>query len=44
MLSVPLGHPFWKLPPPQKMEECQIALEHFTVTGGLMCAAALTAA
>ncbi len=42
-LSIPLGHPFWTFPPPKRMEEFQIALEHVTVIGGLMCAAALLA-
>lgn len=42
-LSIPLGHPFWKFPPPRKIEEMQIALEHLTVIGGLMCATALLA-
>ncbi|TRW14480.1 DoxX family protein [Glacieibacterium frigidum] len=41
-LSIPLGHPFWKYPPPKNMEEFQIALEHVAVVGGLMCAAVLT--
>ncbi|MGE8500572.1 MAG: DoxX family protein [Pseudomonas sp.] len=42
LLSIPLGHAFWKLQPPKKMEEFQIALEHVGMIGGLMCAAALT--
>lgn len=42
-LSIPLGHPFWRYDPPEKMEEFQIALEHLAVIGGLMCAAILTA-
>ena len=42
LLSIPLGHAFWKLEPPKKMEEFQIALEHVGIIGGLMCAAALT--
>ena len=42
LLSVPLGHAFWKLQPPKKMEEFQIALEHIGIVGGLMCAAVLT--
>ena len=41
-LSIPLGHPFWKFLPPKRMEEMQIALEHFALIGGLMAAAALT--
>lgn len=42
LLSIPLGHAFWRYPPPRKMEEFQIALEHLAVIGGLMCAAILT--
>lgn len=41
-LSIPLGHAFWRYPPPKKMEEFQLALEHLAVIGGLMCAAILT--
>jgi transmembrane protein len=41
-LSIPLGHPFWKFQRPKRMEEMQIALEHFALIGGLMAAAALT--
>ena len=42
LLSIPLGHPFWRYPQPKRMEEFQIALEHLAVIGGLMCAASLT--
>lgn len=42
LLSIPLGHAFWRYPPPKKMEEFQIALEHLAVIGGLMGAAILT--
>ncbi|WP_426126068.1 DoxX family membrane protein [Pararhizobium sp. PWRC1-1] len=42
-LSIPLGHQFWRFQPPKRMEEMQIALEHFALIGGLMAAAALTA-
>lgn len=42
LLSIPLGHAFWTYQPPKKMEEFQIALEHFAVIGGLMGAAILT--
>lgn len=41
ILSIPLGHPFWRFDPPRKMEEFQIAVEHLAVVGGLMCGAAL---
>ena len=42
LLSIPLGHAFWRYAPPKKMEEFQIALEHLAVIGGLMGAAILT--
>jgi transmembrane protein len=42
ILSIPLGHPFWRFQPPKRMEEFQIAWEHLAVVGGLMCAASLT--
>ncbi|MHC8407471.1 DoxX family protein [Pseudomonas sp. TMB3-21] len=42
LLSIPLGHAFWRYPPPRKMEEFQLALEHLAVIGGLMGAAILT--
>lgn len=42
LLSIPLGHAFWRYQPPRKMEEFQIALEHLAVIGGLMGAAILT--
>jgi transmembrane protein len=41
---MPLGHPFWRYGSPKRMEEFQIALEHFAVIGGLMCAAILSLA
>jgi len=42
LLSIPLGHAFWRYQPPKKMEEFQIALEHLALIGGLMSAAILT--
>lgn len=42
-LSILLGHPFWRFSGPKRMEHFQVALEHVTVIGGLMCAAALLA-
>lgn len=42
-LCVPLVHPFWKSPPPKNMSDLQMAMEHLTVIGGMMCAAALLA-
>lgn len=43
LLSIPLGHPFWRFPQPKRMEELQIALEHLALIGGLMCASVTTA-
>lgn len=42
ILSIPLGHAFWKYDQPKRMAEFQIAMEHLGVTGGLMCAAVVT--
>lgn len=42
LLSIPLGHPFWKFEEPKKTHEFQIALEHVTVVGGLLMAAILS--
>lgn len=42
LLSIPLGHPFWKFAEPRKSHEFQIALEHVTVVGGLVLAAILS--
>lgn len=42
LLSIPLGHAFWKYDQPKRMAEFQIAMEHIGVTGGLMCAAVVT--
>lgn len=42
LLSIPLGHAFWKFQPPQRMAEFQIAQEHVALVGGLACAAALS--
>ena len=42
LLSIPLGHAFWRFDNPKRMEEFQIALEHVGMIGGLACAAALT--
>lgn len=42
LLSIPLGHPFWRFEEPRKTHEFQIALEHVTVVGGLLMAAILS--
>ncbi|HCM9210345.1 TPA: DoxX family protein [Enterobacter roggenkampii] len=36
LLTIPVGHPFWKFSEPQRTQEFHIALEHITVIGGLM--------
>ncbi|MCM7569592.1 DoxX family protein [Enterobacter roggenkampii] len=36
LLTIPVGHPFWKFSEPQRTLEFHIALEHITVIGGLM--------
>lgn len=36
LLTIPLGHPFWKFSEPKRTQEFHIALEHITVIGGLM--------
>ena len=42
ILTIPIGHPFWKYPEPKRTHEFHIALEHVTVVGGLMMAAILS--
>lgn len=42
VLSIPIAHPFWKFDGEKGMYEFQIALEHITVVGGLMIAAAIS--
>lgn len=42
LLTIPLGHPFWKFDEPKRTHEFHIALEHVTVVGGLMLAAILS--
>lgn len=42
LLTIPIGHPFWKFDGAKKDEEFHIALEHITVVGGLMLAAILS--
>lgn len=42
LLSIPLGHPFWKFEEPRKTFEFQVALEHVTLVGGLLMAAILS--
>ncbi|MCJ8161255.1 DoxX family protein [Acinetobacter zhairhuonensis] len=42
LLTIPLGHAFWKFDEPQRTSEFHIALEHISLIGGLMIAAALS--
>jgi uncharacterized membrane protein YphA (DoxX/SURF4 family) len=42
LLTIPLGHPFWKFQEPKRTHEFHIALEHVTVVGGLMLAGILS--
>ncbi|MFY1708771.1 DoxX family protein [Tritonibacter scottomollicae] len=42
VLCIPIAHPFWKFEGEKGMYEFQIALEHITVVGGLMIAAAIS--
>ena len=35
LLTIPVGHPFWKFSEPQRTQEFHIALEHITVIGGV---------
>lgn len=42
-LTIPIAHAFWAVPEAQKMPEFFIVLEHISLVGGLMVAAALGA-
>lgn len=42
ILTIPIGHPFWKFHEPKRTHEFHIVLEHVTVVGGLMLAAILS--
>lgn len=42
ILTIPIGHPFWKFEEPKRTHEFHIVLEHFTVVGGLMLAAIIS--
>lgn len=41
-LTIPAAHPFWQMPEPQRTFEFYIVLEHISLIGGLMTAAALS--
>lgn len=40
-LTIPIAHPFWSMPEPQRTFEFYIVLEHISLIGGLMVAAVL---
>lgn len=42
LLTIPVGHPFWKFEEPKRTHEFHIALEHVTVVGGLILAGILS--
>ncbi|GAA0324857.1 DoxX family protein [Psychrobacter aestuarii] len=42
LLTIPIGHPFWKFDEPKRTHEFHIVLEHITVVGGLMLAGILS--
>ncbi|MCA1440420.1 DoxX family membrane protein [Ensifer sp. IC4062] len=42
ILCIPIGHPFWKFDEPKRTHEFHLVLEHITVVGGLMLAAAIS--
>ena len=42
LLTIPLGHAFWKFDEPKRTSEFHIALEHISLIGGLMLATVLS--
>lgn len=40
-LTIPIAHPFWNMPEPQRTLEFYVVLEHISLIGGLMVAAVL---
>ncbi|MCC8392330.1 DoxX family protein [Paraburkholderia sp. MMS20-SJTR3] len=42
LLTIPFGHAFWTFAEPRRTEELHIALEHISVSGGMLIAAILT--
>lgn len=40
-LTIPIAHPFWSMAEPQRTFEFYVVLEHVSLIGGLMVAAAL---
>lgn len=43
LLTIPIAHAFWRVPEDQRLPELFIVLEHISIIGGLMVAAALGA-
>ena len=41
VLTVPIAHALWRMPEPQRTFEFHVVLEHVSLIGGLMVAAAL---
>lgn len=41
-LTIPIAHPFWQMPEPQRTFEFYVVLEHVSLIGGLMVAAILS--
>lgn len=42
LLTIPIGHAFWRYPEPKRTHEFHLVLEHITVVGGLLLAAILS--
>lgn len=41
-LAIPIAHPFWQMSEPNRTFEFYVVLEHISLIGGLMVAAALS--
>jgi len=41
-LAIPIAHPFWQMSEPNRTFEFYVVLEHISLIGGLMIAAALS--
>ncbi len=42
LMTIPVGHPFWKYNGEKRTEALHVSLEHITVVGGLVLAAILS--
>ncbi|WP_069353319.1 DoxX family protein [Burkholderia cenocepacia] len=42
LVTIPIGHPFWKFDGEKRKQALDVALEHITVIGGCMLTAALS--